>query len=147
MPRAWCIIMIILKRLRVLKCNPMIHRPIGHHEVLIRMRKWWQRWWQVRWQIHNKRNHVMSHKITNRLPHLCNVVHWWVFMSVVFMTVSKTKCQSLEMIYNFLGENTKIIMELKIRFTWSWYQENRLKRDFSVRKFLSFCHRKTAIAK
>ena len=68
------------------------------------MRKLWQRWWQVKWQIHNKRNHVMSHKITNRLPHLCNGVHWWVFMSVIFMTVSKIECQNLEMIYNFLGE-------------------------------------------
>ena len=46
----------------------------------------------------------MSHKITNRLPHLCNGVHSWVFMSVIFMTVSKIECQNLEMIYNFLGE-------------------------------------------
>ena len=53
----------------------------------------------------------MSHKITNRLPHLCNVVHSWVFMSVIFMTVSKIKCQSLEMIDSFLGEKTKIIMK------------------------------------
>ena len=146
MPRAWRIIMIIWKRLRVLKCNPMIHRPVGHHEVLIRMRKWWQRWWQVRWQIHNKRNHVMSHKITNRLPHLCNVVHSWVFMSVIFMSVSKTKCQSLEMIYNFLGEKTKIIMDShEVRI--SLISRKPLKWKFYVRKFLSFCHRKTAIVK
>ena len=26
----------------------------------------------------------MSHKITNRLPHLCYVAHSWVFMSVLF---------------------------------------------------------------
>ena len=105
MPQAWCIIMIILKRLRVLKFIPMIHSIFEDQEVLIRMRKWWQRWWQVRWQIHNKRNHVMSHKITNRLPDLCNIAHSWVFMSVIFMTVSKIKCQSLEMIYNFLGKH------------------------------------------
>ena len=59
----------------------------------------------------------MSHKITNRLPHLCNVVHSWVFMSVIFMTVSKIKCQSLEMIYSFLGEKNKNNYEKIIEFT------------------------------
>ena len=137
MPRAWCIIMIILKRLRVLKCNPMIHRSVGHHPI--RMRKWWQRWWQVRWQIHNKRNHVMSHKITNRLPHLCNIAHSWVFMSVIFMTVSKIKCQNLEMIDNFLGKhhnNYLKNMESTIHMNWSdWFYRN------------SICDRKTGTVK
>ena len=86
------------------------------------MRKWWQRWWQVRWQIHNKRNHVMSHKITNRLPHLCNIAHSWVFISVIFMTVSKIKCQNLEMIYNFLGKAPYSMNRIWWNFNWAEFQ-------------------------